>query len=149
MDPASNPSGRRRGSISDLIRPKKARKDQSDKSASSSVTGSELGLDPLELRRTSTEGQSAFGKLKERVRSRDGGRSRRDSTGRRLSAILPGSRRRSLLPSGEVSQEVSPSRPATSTNLFGTSRSEDSLGHSASISSSLLTEDEDTGQTGQ
>ncbi|KAF2100954.1 hypothetical protein NA57DRAFT_74551 [Rhizodiscina lignyota] len=149
MDIPTPPTERRRGSISNLIRPKKAKKDKGDKSATSSVTGSS---DPssdqqLDLRRTSSDGQSPFERLKDRVRSRDDG----GGSGRRLSVRLPGNRRRSKQQNGKdgiqdvVDTALPPGRGANGSNIFGTSKSEDSLEHSASISSSLLTEDSDPG----
>jgi hypothetical protein len=113
------------------------------------LTGSDRGSDHLDLRPTISEGSSRLEKLKDKVRQRRGSI---DSTSRRLSVTFPG-RRRSKQKDTDGTQDkalVAAQPPGGGAgdglNPFGTSKSEDSLGHAGSISSSLLTEDSDPGQ---
>lgn len=140
----------RRGSVSRLMKRKKDRKAKDDKSTSS-AGNSDLSVNLPDIRRVSSDGP--IDRLKERVRSIDVTSQNDDGLTRKISNKMTGRRRKSIQPVGNQASPgnqflgVSPKLDLKGgSNRFGQSRSEDSLARAESISSDLLTEDDDVSQ---
>lgn len=138
--PQRHPEGRR-GSVSSFIRTRRNRKDKDDKSNSSGPP-SEVGSEQLDLSK-SMSSDGPIDRIKDKLRTPSDRRgSGGDSLGKRLSAKLPGKKRKGDYDEGQRS----PSLAIPGAEQLSEDRSDDSLSRQDSVSSSQLTEDEEQQQ---
>lgn len=142
----------RRSSVSSFIRSRKNRRDKDDKSNSSGAP-SEMGEEQLDLSKAMLgEGSNPIERMRDRLKVTDERRGSGDSFSRRLSAKIPGRRRKETEQEGNNANangdgqesERMTGLAAPSINEYGMGKSDDSLVRADSVSSSQLTDDADS-----